>query len=461
MIAGRRHARSGPARLFAYRQPRAVSAADRPARRRFRRLSAAPDRGRRGGGADFRLLVGRAAARRIRALVRATAWRGSPRACKAEAPDTPVIAFPADGGDAACQIRGGRRARCDRARHRGRAARPPRRCRRDFALQGNLDPLALIAGGRALDEAVERVLSGFEGRAHVFNLGHGILPETPIAHVERLVAQSAGRLAPVKAACEPHMARQHGAIDMANAAPSGVFKIGGEIAGPPARVTARCASPDAASGASPQDRAGRACDAATPARARRRLHRHRRFLRPQRLRRADPRGAAPLRKDSRRDQRRADAHRPESMDSRRPAGISDPAGPYEPPPAGRRDDRPVAIAPHRFQGAARRAVRGDQVADLDEGDPPRRPERSLGRGDRGREPLLQGRDGAEPLQPRRPRQRGRAGLLREARHRLHPLVPARGRRSRQAGRRARPHRQGAYGDRRARSRWPGCSSAAR
>ena len=61
-----------------------------------------------------------------------------------------------------------------------------------LALQGNLDPLALLAGGRALDEGVERVLQGFAGRAHIFNLGHGILPETPIAHVERLVARVRG-----------------------------------------------------------------------------------------------------------------------------------------------------------------------------------------------------------------------------------------------------------------------------
>jgi uroporphyrinogen decarboxylase len=58
-----------------------------------------------------------------------------------------------------------------------------------LALQGNLDPLALIAGGRALDQGIDRVVAGFAGRAHVFNLGHGILPETPIAHVERLVAR--------------------------------------------------------------------------------------------------------------------------------------------------------------------------------------------------------------------------------------------------------------------------------
>ena len=61
-----------------------------------------------------------------------------------------------------------------------------------LALQGNLDPLALIAGGEALERAVDRVLAGFDGRAHMFNLGHGILPETPIAHVERLVERVRG-----------------------------------------------------------------------------------------------------------------------------------------------------------------------------------------------------------------------------------------------------------------------------
>ena len=64
-----------------------------------------------------------------------------------------------------------------------------------LTLQGNLDPLALVAGGRRLDEEIERVLSGFAGRAHIFNLGHGVLPETPIDHVERLVARVRGQRA--------------------------------------------------------------------------------------------------------------------------------------------------------------------------------------------------------------------------------------------------------------------------
>jgi uroporphyrinogen decarboxylase len=55
-------------------------------------------------------------------------------------------------------------------------------------VQGNLDPLALIAGGEALESAVRRILKSFADRPHVFNLGHGILPDTPIAHVEQLIA---------------------------------------------------------------------------------------------------------------------------------------------------------------------------------------------------------------------------------------------------------------------------------
>jgi len=56
----------------------------------------------------------------------------------------------------------------------------------DLPVQGNLDPLALLAGGAALDAAVAAILQSFAGRPHVFNLGHGIGQQTPIAHVERL-----------------------------------------------------------------------------------------------------------------------------------------------------------------------------------------------------------------------------------------------------------------------------------
>jgi len=54
-------------------------------------------------------------------------------------------------------------------------------------VQGNLDPLALIAGGEVLEKSVRHILDIFSDRPHVFNLGHGILPDTPIEHVEKLL----------------------------------------------------------------------------------------------------------------------------------------------------------------------------------------------------------------------------------------------------------------------------------
>jgi uroporphyrinogen decarboxylase len=57
-----------------------------------------------------------------------------------------------------------------------------------FPVQGNLDPLALIAGGEQMRNSVRRIVDAFRDRPHIFNLGHGILPDTPIDNVEQLVA---------------------------------------------------------------------------------------------------------------------------------------------------------------------------------------------------------------------------------------------------------------------------------
>jgi uroporphyrinogen decarboxylase len=54
---------------------------------------------------------------------------------------------------------------------------------RGLVLQGNLDPLVLVAGGVALEAGIAGILSAFHGRPHIFNLGHGILPRTPVPHV--------------------------------------------------------------------------------------------------------------------------------------------------------------------------------------------------------------------------------------------------------------------------------------
>src|SRR6185295_1968865 len=59
-------------------------------------------------------------------------------------------------------------------------------------VQGNLDPLALLAGGEVLDRSVDAVLTAFAGGPLIFNLGHGILPQTPIAHVEQMLKRVRG-----------------------------------------------------------------------------------------------------------------------------------------------------------------------------------------------------------------------------------------------------------------------------
>ena len=59
-------------------------------------------------------------------------------------------------------------------------------------VQGNLDPLALVAGGGALDRAVDEILAALADGPFIFNLGHGILPQTPIAHVEQMLARVRG-----------------------------------------------------------------------------------------------------------------------------------------------------------------------------------------------------------------------------------------------------------------------------
>ena len=53
------------------------------------------------------------------------------------------------------------------------------------AIQGNLDPLLLRAGGPALDDRIDELVAAWESGPWIFNLGHGILPDTPIAHVEQ------------------------------------------------------------------------------------------------------------------------------------------------------------------------------------------------------------------------------------------------------------------------------------
>ncbi|WP_264574952.1 MULTISPECIES: uroporphyrinogen decarboxylase [unclassified Sphingobium] len=114
------------------------------------------------------------------------------KALKLRHPDTPIIGFPKGAGaklvDYAQEI-GVDALGLDETLDPAWAARE---LPAHLPLQGNLDPLALIAGGETLDRAVDAILEALSGRPHIFNLGHGILPDTPIAHVEQLVARVRG-----------------------------------------------------------------------------------------------------------------------------------------------------------------------------------------------------------------------------------------------------------------------------
>jgi uroporphyrinogen decarboxylase len=194
MIAGRGTPDQAPARLFAYRHPDLFASlidrlVDASAEYLCRQFAA---------GADAAQIFDSWAG--VLPPAEFERWCVAPIAAiasrvRAKAPHARLIAFPRGAGGKLAKF--GDIAEIDAvgldtaADPEAAIAALPER----FALQGNLDPLALVAGGRRLDEEIERVKSGFERRAHIFNLGHGVLPETPIEHVERLVARVRGERA--------------------------------------------------------------------------------------------------------------------------------------------------------------------------------------------------------------------------------------------------------------------------
>jgi uroporphyrinogen decarboxylase len=106
---------------------------------------------------------------------------------KAKMPQIPVIGFPRGAGLLAeryVKETGIDAIGCGTAEPLGWMAR----LQRHVPVQGNLDPVLLLAGGAELDRRVASTLRELSSRPFIFNLGHGILPETPIEHVERLVS---------------------------------------------------------------------------------------------------------------------------------------------------------------------------------------------------------------------------------------------------------------------------------
>ena len=184
MIAGQGTPDQAPARLFAYRHPALFQ-------RLIDRLVDA--------SADYLVRQIRAGAQAVQIF---DSWAGVlpvaefERWClepvraiaakvRAAAPAAPIIAFPRGAGTSLPKfalVEGIAALGLDTAVEPDWAAAV---LPASLALQGNLDPLALLAGGAGLDEGIDRILSAFADRPHIFNLGHGILPETPIAHVEQ------------------------------------------------------------------------------------------------------------------------------------------------------------------------------------------------------------------------------------------------------------------------------------
>ncbi|MER9598431.1 MULTISPECIES: uroporphyrinogen decarboxylase [unclassified Mesorhizobium] len=185
MIAGHGTPDQAPARLFAYREPAAflrllTVLADHSAAYLIRQIEAGADVVQIFDSwsgvldeASFELFCVQPVAEIVRQV-------------RAVHPDVPIIGFPKGAGDHYRSYR-----QKTGVTGLGLDWTVPlavaRELQRDGAVQGNLDPLRLVAGGKALADGVGAILGALGGGPLIFNLGHGITPETPLAHVEQMV----------------------------------------------------------------------------------------------------------------------------------------------------------------------------------------------------------------------------------------------------------------------------------
>jgi uroporphyrinogen decarboxylase len=106
---------------------------------------------------------------------------------KGRHPNVRIIGFPRGGGQQLSEFTASSHIDClglDTSVNVAWAAKhvQPYKC-----VQGNLDPLVLASGGDSLDQAIDLILQELGQRPFIFNLGHGIIPQTPIENVNRLV----------------------------------------------------------------------------------------------------------------------------------------------------------------------------------------------------------------------------------------------------------------------------------
>lgn len=191
MIAGKGTPEKAPARLFAYERPQAFAKlldvlADVSAEYLIRQID---------NGADavqiFDSWSGVLDEASFRTICEAPVARMVKKIRQAH-PETPIIGFPKGAGslyDGYKANTGVQALGLDWAVPLSQA----RRLQAQGTVQGNLDPMRLVAGGEALSDGVAAILDALSDGPFVFNLGHGITPETPIEHVEAMIAQVRGR----------------------------------------------------------------------------------------------------------------------------------------------------------------------------------------------------------------------------------------------------------------------------
>ena len=190
MIAGHGTPDQAPARLFGYRNPDAMSEllqklAEVSAEYLIRQIEAGADVVQifdSWSGVLDEACFRRYCVRPVNEIVRRV---------KAVHPSVPVIGFPKGAGAGYDDYRSATAVDAlglDWSVPLSQA----KRLQAGGALQGNLDPLRLIAGGRALDEGVDAILEALGAGPLVFNLGHGITPDAPIEHVQQMIDRVRG-----------------------------------------------------------------------------------------------------------------------------------------------------------------------------------------------------------------------------------------------------------------------------
>jgi uroporphyrinogen decarboxylase len=190
MIAGHGTLDQAPARLFGYRHPEVMERllmllAEVSAQYLLQQIEAGADCVQifdSWAGVLDEANFNRFCVRPVRAIVDAV---------KAVHPDTPIIGFPKGAGHLYADYRaqtGVDAIGCDWTV----PVSAMKSMQTAGAVQGNLDPLRLAAGGDALDRGVDAIVRGLCDRPFIFNLGHGITPETPIGNVEQMLRRVRG-----------------------------------------------------------------------------------------------------------------------------------------------------------------------------------------------------------------------------------------------------------------------------